>query len=235
MNEHNKYLAVDSRLNLENCKKLESYGYNLIKIPIQSCLDEPVSAHPDMSLLKLGNVLFITDGVKDLFTNVQKIEVVGKSQLENKLNYPDDVYLNCAVVGNKLICNEKYIHSTVLDYAKNIGYEIVNVKQGYAKCSTCVISHNAIITEDNSIANGCAKAGIDVLKISKSFVRLDGYNYGFIGGCSGLIEDKLVVFNGNIFLHPDGKLIQEFCNKHGVRFICLCKDELYDVGSIIRL
>ena len=47
---------------------------------------------------------------------------------------------------------------------KNNGYRIQNVNQGYTKCTTCIVSKNAVITEDNGLAtiyknNGFVMAG----------------------------------------------------------------------------
>ncbi len=155
--------------------------------------------------------------------------------IQNNYGYPYNIGFNCVNVGNKLICNKKYSCKTVLDYAEKNGIEILDVKQGYAKCSTCVVADNAIITEDESIAWRAEENGIDVLKIEKGYVKLDGYDYGFIGGCSGLIENNLLAFNGNINLHPEYEKIHEFCKRHGVQIIGLCGREPMDIGSIIRI
>ena len=48
-----------------------------------------------------------------------------------------------------------------------MGYEIINVKQGYAKCSICVVSDNAIITADKGIAKAAIQNRIDVLEITR--------------------------------------------------------------------
>ena len=233
--DNKKILAVDCRINTKSCETLEKSGYKLLKIPLINSFDEPVAAHPDMCVLKLGKQLFVRDSVKELFTYYSEIEVTGETSGLEKLKYPYDVSLNCAVVGKRLICNEKHTDKKVLAFARELKYEIINVNQGYAKCSTCVVGDNGIITEDESIEQACRKSGIDELKIAKGHVRLNGYNYGFIGGCSGLIEDNLLAFNGNVFLHPDGEAIHAFCRKHGTEVLNLCDEPLYDVGSIVRL
>jgi hypothetical protein len=63
-------------------------------------------------------------------------------------------------------------------------FNIIDVKQGYTKCSVLPVSNNAFITDDISIYNQCVSFGIDVLYVGKGDVSLPGYNYGFIGGCA---------------------------------------------------
>ena len=232
-----KYLAVDERMCSKSKLELKKLGYELIEISENPTLEKPVSAHPDMNLLIVGEQLFARKYVNDMFTIVKQSKIVTDANLNVNeiLVYPDNVALNCAVVGKSIICNTKYTSKDVSNYANDIGYDIINVNQGYAKCATCIVGENAIITEDDSIEKKCRNYGMDVLKIQKGHVRLDGYNYGFIGGCSGLIENNLLVFNGNIELHPQHTEIHNFCTKHNVEAISLNNDALYDVGSIVRL
>ena len=230
-----KTLVIDCRMSNDSKDKLKNLGYSLIEMPCISCLEKPVSAHPDMSMMKIKERLFVYDDINSMFTNFNTTAISRGHEAKRVLEYPDNVALNCAVVGDRIICNTKYASKQVLEYAENMGLTIIHVNQGYAKCSVCVVSDNAVITEDESISSECTKHGIDVLKITKGFVKLDGYDYGFIGGCSGLLEEKLLAFNGNIKLHPDCMQITDFCKMHGVDIICLNNEQLYDVGRIIRL
>lgn len=230
-----KFLVIDSRLNSESKDALINLGYKLIEIPEISCLEQPICGHPDMSLLKFKELPFFFGDINISFTISSFKKLIREHDNGEILKYPHNVKLNCAVVGNNIICNRKYTDPQVIGYAEKHGYNIIHVNQGYAKCSTCIVSDNAVITEDESIEKECTKHGIDVLKISKGYVRLDGYDYGFIGGCSGLVENNLLVFNGNIKLHPDYDSIYKFCKDHGTDILSLNNGQLYDVGSIIRL
>lgn len=234
-----KLIVVSENIYPESKIKLCKMGFTLLDFKSQCSIEKSVSAHPDMFITQLGDKLIYDNAINKLFTNLRGKENIIESDMgqdsEKILEYPHNIGFNCVKVGDKLICNKKYTCSRVIKYAGENGIEILDVKQGYAKCSTCVISDNAIITEDESIAECAEKNGIDVLRIQKGHVKLDGYDYGFIGGCSGLIENKLVAFNGNVFLHPDCKRILDFCYNHSVGIVNLCDKELYDVGSIIRI
>ena len=181
--------------------------------------------------------MFVDNSVKELFTFVKNVKVLNREAVvsENIYRYPEDIEFNCVHVGKSLICNRKHTHSEIIKYAENSNINIINVNQGYAKCSVCVVSDNAIITEDDSIAKNATENGIDVLQIKKGFVKLPGYDYGFIGGSSGLIEKELIVFNGNIENHPDFDRIHKFCEHYNVKILSLSDEVLCDIGTIYRI
>ena len=225
----NKVL-LDCRINETSVNTLELLGFKPIYIPVCNCLQKPVSAHPDMSVFVIDDKIFT---VKELVHLFYGGEVVFCEREEKLHLYPDDVMLNCAVVGNKALCREDFLHPKIKKYLIDNNYDILNVKQGYAKCSICVVNDNAIITEDDSIEKTAKEACIDVLKLQKGHVKLYGYDYGFIGGASGLLNENLLCFNGCIENHPQYLLIKEFCRKYDVDLISLNDDVLYDVGSIM--
>ena len=111
----------------------------------------------------------------------------------------------------------------------------IDVKQGYSKCSVCVINKNAIITSDLGVAKKCDNYGIDVLFVDDSNIKLHGVSHGFIGGSCGLISPDLLAINGNITYHINSDAIQLFCEKYNVNIISLHNEEIEDIGSIICL
>ena len=114
------------------------------------------------------------------------------------------------------------------------GYGLINVKQGYAKCSCAAVSDHAIITADNGIIRSLEDNPIDVLSIGKGSIRLDGADTGFIGGASGYDKDrKTLYFCGNIKEHPDYNSIKRFCNEQDTQIVSLNDDHLTDIGGII--
>ena len=232
-----KKLIIDSRMYRQSKEKLLSMGYDLIEIPSQSCLDAPISGHPDMFITKLDGKLFVESKVHNLFTFISgfRTEQISAFSAEKIVKYPNDVKFNCAVAGNKIICNKNYIAEQIKKYATSNGYQIIHTNQGYAKCSTVIVDNNSVITEDNSIESACVNSGINVLKIDKGSVKLSGYDYGFIGGSCGLIENNILAFNGCVEEHPQYNQIKTFCETRGVEPLSLCNLALYDVGSIIRI
>ena len=129
-----------------------------------------------------------------------------------------------------MICNTKTVFKQILSTDK----EIIDTNQGYTKCSIAVVSDNAIITDDVDIYKKCKKK-IDVCFVEKNSVRLNGYNYGFIGGCCGKISKDKLAFFGDVNYHKNSKEIKEFCYKYDVECISLSNLPLYDYGSLIPI
>ena len=215
---------------------LGSYADKILKLPPHPRLSSPVASHPDMLLWICGRLVVTYEDyiplARDTFNFLESLgyTVIADSKSPAP-QYPRDVALNCALVGNKIIANEKHMSNKIKEISKSIGLQTVSVKQGYAKCSTVTVSDNAIITSDPSIAKASINVGIDVLKIRPDYVALDGYNTGFLGGASGSTETE-VLFCGNLDIHPDAPLIKDFCIAHGKRAVSLGSNPLYDYGTV---
>jgi len=194
----------------------------------------PLCCHPDMFCFKLANNkwIFYKEAYKTNKKAIDKlnIDIITVNNPES-CEYPRDIGLNAAAVGGCVICNAKYTNEEILKRAN----KIIDVKQGYAKCSTCVVGDNAVITSDVSIYGAALKNNIDALLIESGHINLDGYNYGFIGGCSGLTDKNKLAFTGNIALHPDYEAIKNFCGDRGVEIVSLSDEKLYDYGSIFSV
>ena len=232
-----KTVVVDYRINAESVKTLEKYNISVIKTVPVPALYDAVNGHPDMQLHYIGNKrLICANEAYEYYKNILVDDyrlICGAAKLKGK--YPYDILYNTAVIGNYAVCNEKYTAPEILEEYKNRDLKIINVKQGYSKCSIAVVSDNAAITADNGIYSALTSCGIDVLKINSGNIRLDGMSYGFIGGCCGLIDKKLLAFNGNVRLHPESGKITDFCKGYGVKIVSLNDEPLYDIGSIILI
>ena len=155
--------------------------------------------------------------------------------MEMSKKYPYDIPLNAVMIGDFLICNKQYTDKYIIEYANNNNITIINVKQGYSKCSVAPISKNALITDDIGIANSASQAGIDTLYIDNRFVICDGYDYGFIGGACGMIDKNILAFTG---VFTDTKIksqVESFADKYGVKTVYLTNNPMFDVGSIIPM
>lgn len=198
---------------------LEDKGYHLEYISSQNIVDEAISNHPDIFLCKMG----ISPDSPVFFAERNSLSC----------DYPLDVSFNAACTGKYFIHNLTYTNEDLLAQAKAMNLKLINVNQGYTKCSIVIVDENSIITYDEGIAKACQReSDLAVLKIAPGFVRLDGYDTGFIGGTSGRIDNE-IVFNGNLSDHPDFKEIVKFIEARGL----ICKwfesYKLTDIGSIL--
>lgn len=211
---------------------LADMGINSLKIYKSHNLDPFCADHVDILTHHLGNGRFIVNE-----TAVNAFENYNISDIVNVFSpYPNDCLLNAADIGDYIICNCKITHKSILDSAEKQNKQIINVNQGYAKCSVCIVKRNTVITDDASIYQECSKTdGIAVLFVSKGSVVLHGQNYGFLGGASGLIGKDKLFFNGDLSCHKDFLAIKQFLSYHNVKYTDIKSKQLTDVGSIIPI
>ena len=198
-----------------------------------SGIDGSESHHADMALCSVGNGRFFAASQLDRQTALL-LEAEGA-----ELEYTEAPVsakapcLNVCILRNSVILDKRTADPKLIRYLSECGYKLIHTNQRYAKCSAAVVSGDAVITGDPSIFNSCKENGIDVLKISPGFIELEGYEYGFIGGCCGLLSPDVLAFTGDISLHPDYESIRAFSKNHGVDLFSLTDEILYDVGGIL--
>lgn len=211
---------------------LADLGINSLEMRQSPNLDRFCANHSDILAYHLGNGRFIVDK-----TAVNAFENYNISEIVNVCSpYPNDCILNAADTGDYIICNSKITHKSILKSAEKQNKQIINVNQGYAKCSVCIVKRNTVITDDMSIYQECEKVGgVSVLLVSKGSVALKGQNYGFLGGASGLIGENKLFFNGDLTYHKDYLAIKQFLGYHNVKYTDIKNKPLTDVGSIIPI
>lgn len=196
-------------------------------------VDERLSGHCDLMAAHLGGKTVVTS---ELLKNSHIFDNLGIEQLTipnpmDKL-YPMDAGLNFCIVGDKLIYNPKTACESAVSLLK---CEKIPCKQGYTKCSICIVNENSIITADSKIAQSAAAQGIDALLVDKRLSALDGFDYGFIGGASFKIGKNKLAFTGNINNVTERERIESFLNKRGIEAVYLTSNGLFDIGSAIPL
>ncbi|MBR5538755.1 MAG: hypothetical protein IKU61_02530 [Clostridia bacterium] len=191
-------------------------------MPQNASLPSPVCTHPDMSAVTIQGRLFSAGDMARFFAAVDTGETFGD-------RYPYDVIFNGFEIGGNLVCNENSFSKAVLQFATDNGMRVINVNQGYAKCSTLVLGNKGVITADRSIAK--ALEGVcKVLLIEAGGILLPPYNFGFIGGASFIIG-KTVYFFGNICNHRNCDMILNFISECGFNAISLSDEPLFDCGG----
>ena len=143
--------------------------------------------------------------------------------------------INVRILSDKVLCCTRTADRGLFDYFRERGFGILRTNQRYTACSTAVIAENALITADESIYRLCLEKGIDAHKISPGHIELEGYDYGFIGGCCGLVSKDTLAFSGNISMHPDYADMKAFAAGYGVSLLPLSDRPLYDIGGILPI
>ena len=219
----------------ENIKnELTRLGISIIESPPADQMTSPVKNHADIVLHHLEGNRFVSEPstyqyFKDAFPEAEII--CGKKILKD--SYPDDCFYNVARISDDVFM--KVADDFILDF-DNLNYtKKIYTRQGYCKCNICVVSEKAFITSDIGICKAGQDNGFDVLKIREGYIDIDGYEYGFIGGASGLVSDDTMVFCGDVLSHPDSERIKSFLRNYNIYIQCLSKEPLTDIGSVIPI
>lgn len=195
---------------------LTAHGYTVTTLSRNSTVSFGISDHADVWHCRLG--------CRD------DSPLISASAAELNKGYPAEAAFNAACTGRFFIHRLDITNSRLLEAASSM--TMIDVRQGYTKCSTVIVDENSIITYDQAIAAPCRQAGMDVLLVRPGHIALPGYDTGFIGGTSGRCGDS-VLFNGDLSAHPDFNSIQSFIEDRGLSCIWFPGCELTDIGSIV--
>lgn len=233
--ENDVKLVIISELAGDAKRFLGKKGIRCLDIKASLKLYKSIESHADIRILNISNScllcykeeLYIYKNLQ--FMTVKPIDYI----LSGK--YPEDVRLNCKIIGNKIICNKRTIAKEILEFAEMNNYRIIDTKQGYSGCSVSVINENAIITDDPAIYRAAQNYFNDTLFISKGSIGLKGADYGFIGGCTGKLGKNRIAFNGRLESHSDHNKIIDILDKYNITAVELTSSKLEDIGGIIPL
>ena len=235
----NKAVLLDYRASDEIASSIESIGLKVIRTSMCDKLPLPVNGHPDLMYHKISDEFaciaancfeyLIKAFAKEKELLKGKVFVKGKTNLGRI--YPEDISYNVLRIGNFAFGKISSIDTRLIGALINEGVELVDIKQGYAKCSVAVSSKNSAITSDKGILKALEKRRINVLFLEPGEIDLPGYDYGFIGGASGLINDKFLL-TGKFTDVGCNEKIESFVKGNGSTLIFLSDRKIIDLGSI---
>ncbi len=210
--------------------------FEVVKLPADPLLTPPVASHADMLITHIGKTVFVHEKYADSNGGiVREIEKRGLTVIRARgprgEKYPLDVGLNCAVLGGAVLCRKDSAAPEILMFCEERGVPVVNVRQGYAACSSLVFGNSAM-TADPSVAAAAESLGAEVLRIRPGHIALPGYDSGFIGGASGVWENEIFFF-GDVDTHPDGGKIRDFAAERGMECVSLGDGPLTDLGGMM--
>lgn len=230
-------LAIISRDAPEAVKSgLREHIENIIEtIPLVGVY-KAISNHPDIAVLPVGyKKLVVAPSVYEYYKD--KLEpfdfVVIKGAGEPGYKYPANIKYNAAILGNRVICSQDHLDEIAETELRSGDLQILNVRQGYSKCSLAIIGEAQGITSDVGLAASLREIGYDILLIEHGHIRLPGLNYGFIGGSMGLLSERELLIAGSLTHHPSWGIINEFLGKYNIRPIQLSQEQVIDIGTIL--
>lgn len=229
------YVIIDRCADEEILSSLAKMNVNIIKSFDLDYLYKPVNTHPDLQIHFADKATAVAaPAAYEYYRAVlpRHIELI-KGEKNPGETYPRDCAYNIARVGNNVIGNMRYADSVLIEIYSRRGFCFIDVKQGYTKCNLCIIGENAAMTEDEGLYKRLSANGINVLKLQYGCVTLKGFDYGFIGGASGLISENKIAFAGDIRRHSQYEEIKNFLTLNKVDIISLSETKLHDYGSLI--
>ena len=223
------YVLVAENFPEKAAEKLKKYG-QVVRTKANKNVLEGLDTHPDILVhpLPSGDLVVDKDNF-DYYKEIFKDKKVLPSHSSLSAKYPSDIYLNAFAFKKIFVHNLKYTDQVILDYYKNRGYNLVNIKQGYAKCS-CLVTEDFVITSDGGIYESL-KDLIPIYKIDHEQIKLQNFNYGFIGGASGVLGKK-IFFTGDLSHHSSYEEILKIINEYDYEIEILSKDPIEDYGTI---
>ena len=232
-------VLVDERISAKMERSLLVKGFSPIKLPRHPALGIAIASHPDSLVFYADGELFtpceycdiapyVFSDIRDTHPNI-KLNFTSDTLSEK---YPRDCAMNAKLVGKRLFAREKSLSKTILEFASNRGYEIINTSQGYPACVSLVLSEDVVITADTGLAKTYETAGITVTLIRNGGIALPPHEYGFIGGACGVYRDR-VYFLGDYKTHRDADIIEKTLKKNGFTPVSLSEEPLIDLGGLI--
>lgn len=229
---------VDYRISSVIEKNLKLKGIECIKTVRCPDLYDAVDGHPDMLMFHLGgnSIVLAPNIYESMAPNLlKKGFAVTKGATWLVRNYPGNIAYNILRVGNTVFHSIKYTDPEIIKVLKNENVKILNVNQGYTKCSVCILNDKTIITSDEKISDIAEKHGIESFLTEHGGIDLKGLNYGFLGGASGLLSKKCIAFSGNLESIEDNYKLIDFINSKGFEIVYLSNERAVDYGSILPL
>ena len=221
-------------------KVLKNIGFSPIFVPDNPHVDNRLSGHCDLSVLHGGgDTLFLAPFLKNSLLSAQLSELGAKiifPAISQGEKYPNDAQMNMAAVGKNLIYCEGVSSEDIVRYFTNSGgLTPCTGRQGYSRCSICIVDDNSIITADSTIAQAAKKSGLSVLQISPGNIDLKGFEYGFIGGAAFKLSDDKIAFTGSLDGHPDKHKIIDFLGQRDIRPVFLTDMPIFDIGGAVPI
>lgn len=237
-NKTPRFVIIDYRASDEIINYFKKINIEPIKTIKCNDLQEPVDGHPDMVIHPIDEKTFVVaPNVYDYYFNVLTnlgIKVIkgGKTLCRN---YPEDIAYNVARIGRYAVHNLQHTDQVLKYYLEEAKIEFIHVNQGYTKCSISSVGNNKAVTSDLMIHEKLKSYNIDCMFINPKIVYLKGYNHGFIGGCTGLINEKIFLSTGKIADENIFSAFKEFILSSGYLYEEASSQQIIDLGSIIPI
>lgn len=198
-------------------------------------IDPRLAGHADLSVIRLDKKIIVSHHIMENssyvnFLTSRGYEVLPAHVAQGK-KYPEDSSLCACVTGKRLIHNLHCTDPAILDIFQG---EKIHVRQSYTRCSCCVVDADSLISSDCGIEKAAYRHNMEFLKVNAGGIVLDGFDYGFIGGASIVLDDT-VLFTGILSDEQDMRCVESFVRDRGKQVVYLSHGCAFDIGGAIVL
>jgi len=226
-------IIIDNKLPEPAKEKLSSFG-EIIEFSTSEITYETISGHPDVFFCKTDKTLVIAPNLPEQYKNILKKNNISFIEGNKKIgqNYPETAIYNAAISEDYIIHNFDFTDEIIL---KNISSkQKIKINQAYSRCSILPLKENNFIISDKGIQKTFFENKINHLYVSPEKIVLPRFPNGFIGGCCGVLENKIFL-SGSLKYFPDGEKFKQFVQNLKYEVIELYDGSLFDCGSILFL
>ena len=222
-------IIVDYRISKPALLELEKMGS--VVLFRSEKLQGPLEGHADVCMFHNGSETILAPDVPEYIQKELRKHGIPFSTGERPSgsSHPDTATYNAAGSKGLLIHNTRFTEPKIRSLYPT--ENIVNVKQGYSRCSTLILNDDAIITSDEGIAAALQRNRKNVLLVKSKNITLPGLPYGLFGGCCGGIRNTIFMAGSLSFLE-DGEIIRAFIENAGFQLVELQPTIPQDVGGI---
>ena len=236
--------AVSSAAPEKERERLSAWA-DVIPLPPDPDLPEPVACHPDMILCEAAGTLFLSRRYAETWPALLR-ELTEKTGLPAVLSdaprspvHPADAGCNAFVwereEGEPLLVGRlDILFPEILRRAEEAGIRAVHVRQGYAACS-CLPLPGALLTSDLGIVRALKPYSDKVFWVPADGILLPGYDGGFLGGASGVLngeDGSAVFFFGDPSCMEYDETLSRLLDRCGAGPVLLSSAPLTDRGGI---
>ena len=232
-------VIIDERVDKNIEKYFLDLGYEINKVKKHDEIYNEISSHTDIFAVKIEDTVIsscnaLSSSIADKYNWIFG-DNVGRS-------YPDTAKYNVCIVDKNAIHNFKITDKVIVEVLKMKKYNLINVKQGYSRCSILPLNDSSVVTSDKGIYDILVKHNFDVLYTDPNDLDIkllgDNNSYssmsGFIGGCSCILNDTVIFFGDLDRLKCKDKLVN-FITSKGFKVKDFKDMDIIDYGSCIFL
>lgn len=230
VNSNTMLIFVDYRAPAQVLDRLSDYG-RVIPFRTEGITYDSISGHPDVFMCSVGDDLVLAPNIPEAYITLLKEENIPFRIGEHPVGavYPWTASYNASVGAGMLIHRSKLSDPGIIELAS--GMEFIDVQQGYSRCSCLILPCGHVITSDQGIAKALDLRGISHTHVDPVDIILPGQVHGFIGGCMGIIKDKLMVM-GSLSALVNADELYTRISESGLEVVELYEGPLFDGGGI---